>query len=251
MKGLFKTDKGQIRKLNEDYGGVHLNEADQYLTIIADGMGGHKAGEVASQLTHKVFSEAWLIESDIKTAKESEQWLKENIIKANQKIIDYARNDEACQGMGTTVVAAICTNEFITIAHVGDSRGYLLNESGFNQLTDDHSLVNELMKSGEISENEAITHPQKNVLLKALGTKQDINPEIKTIPWEEENRLLLCSDGLSNKINNSELSNIVKKVNTEEEIEEKLIKLANDRGGEDNITVSLIIKESSSKVGDY
>ncbi len=251
MKGLFKTDKGQIRKLNEDFGGVLLNKSGQYLAIIADGMGGHQAGEIASKLTYEVFHDMWVNEEKIMTAEQSEKLLLNNIIKANEKIYEYANQNTECAGMGTTIVVAIGTDEFITIGHVGDSRGYLLNETGFKQLTEDHSLVNELIKSGEINESDAEKHPQKNVLLKALGTDIKVKPTIRTINWEQGNRLLLCSDGLSNKLTGEELANVIKTIKTEKEIEEELIDLANARGGEDNITIALIIKESSEKVGEY
>lgn len=251
MEGFFQTDIGKIRKINEDDGGVHLNQAKQYLAIIADGMGGHQAGEVASELTVKTFSEAWSNESEIMTAHTAEKWIVENVSKANNKIIEYANNNKECNGMGTTIVVAICTNDFITVGHIGDSRAYLSNQSGFKQITEDHSLVNELLKSGEINSKEAKEHPQKNVLLKALGTDSEIKPEIKTINWDINDRLLLCSDGLSNKIVHDELASIVKNIDSEADMNDKLITLANERGGEDNITTALIIKRSSSEVGDY
>lgn len=251
MEGFFKTDKGKIRELNEDNGGIRFNKSNQYLAVIADGMGGHQAGEVASEITLKVFSEAWLVEDEITNAQEAENWLLEYTLKANEKIIEYAKNNQDCIGMGTTIVAAICTDDFITVAHVGDSRGYLSNHYGFKQITEDHSLVNELVKSGEINDDEAKEHPQKNVLLKALGTDDLIKPDIKTINWEIEDRLLLCSDGLSNKITHEELGSLTKEIDEEDDIEDKLINLANIRGGEDNITIALIIKRSSNEVGDY
>lgn len=251
MKALFKTDRGQIRKLNEDFGGVLLNKSGQYLAIIADGMGGHQAGEIASKLTYETFRDLWVKQKNGMTAEQSEKWLLNSINKANEKIYEYANQNTECAGMGTTIVVAIGIDEFITIGHVGDSRGYLLNETGFKQLTEDHSLVNELLKSGEINQSDADKHPQKNVLLKALGTDIKVKPTIKTINWEKGNRLLLCSDGLSNKLSDEELADITKEIKTEKEIKTKLIDLANVRGGEDNITVALIIKESSEEVGEY
>src|SRR5699024_8745316 len=122
--------------------------------------------------------------------------------------------NEECNGMGTTIVVAIVTDEFITVGHVGDSRGYLLNETGFKQITEDHSLVNELIKSGEVNENDAFKHPQKHVLLKALGTEKE------------------------------------KTINIEKVKKKQLIDIVNRRGGEDNITIAIIIKESSVEVGE-
>jgi len=250
IKGFFKTDKGQVRKLNEDYGGIIFNKSNQYMAVIADGMGGHQAGEIASKLAYDHLHTMWSSQEKLKTANESEKWLLNAIIETNKRIYKYANQNEECNGMGTTIVVAIVTDEFITVGHVGDSRGYLLNETGFKQITEDHSLVNELIKSGEVNENDAFKHPQKHVLLKALGTEKEITPTIKTINWEKGNRLLLCSDGLSNKLSNEELAKTVKTINTEKAIKNQLIDLANTRGGEDNITIALIIKESSAEVGE-
>src|SRR5699024_8062125 len=121
-------------KLNEDFGGVLLNKSGQYLAIIADGMGGHQAGEIASKLTYETFRDLWVKQKNGMTAEQSEKWLLNSINKANEKIYEYANQNTECAGMGTTIVVAIGTDEFITIGHVGDSRGYLLNETGFKQL---------------------------------------------------------------------------------------------------------------------
>src|SRR5699024_11014614 len=123
----------------------------------------------------------------------------------------------------TTIVVAIVTDEFITIGHVGDSRGYLLNETGFKQITEDHSLVNELIKSGEVNENDAFKHPQKHVLLKTLGTEKEITPTLKTINRKKGIRLLLCTDMLSNKISNKALAKTIKTINTEKATKNQLI----------------------------
>ena len=247
MEGIFQTDRGQVRKLNEDSGGIHFNKNNQLLALVADGMGGHNAGEVASEVANEIIKKAWAKEKELTKPEQIEKWLHKNIIKANSEIYKYATKNEQYKGMGTTLVVAVCTDEFFSIAHVGDSRGYLLNENGFKQLTDDHSLVNELVKSGEITENDAKEHPRKNVLLKALGTEEEITPEVKTISWEDNNYLLLCSDGLSNKIAQTELASKLKENKSLSEITNNLMLIANQRGGEDNISIALITKAGEEK----
>src|SRR5699024_3862502 len=188
------------------------------MAVIADGMGGHKAGEIASKLAYDHLHTMWLSQEKLMTANESEKWLLNAIIETNKRIYKYANQNEECNGMGTTIVVAIVTDEFITIGHVGDSRGYLLNETGFKEITEDYSSVNELIKYSEDKENDALKHTQKHVLLKALRTKKEITPTLKTINWEKGNRLILCSDGLSNKISNEELAKTIKTINTEKAI---------------------------------
>ncbi|MDP4162048.1 MAG: protein phosphatase, partial [Bacillota bacterium] len=145
-----------------------------------------------------------------------------------------------CDGMGTTIVAAICTDGFATIANIGDSRGYLMNEMGFKQLTEDHSLVNELVRSGQISREDAEHHPRKNVLLRALGTEQSVEMDIRTVMFESGDICLLCSDGLSNKVNETEMNQILADDQTLEQKALSFISLANENGGEDNITLAIV-----------
>src|SRR5699024_2825387 len=184
-------------------------------------------------------------------ANESEKWLLNAIIETNKRIYKYANQNEECNGMGTTIVVAMVTDVFITIGHVGDSRGYLLNETDFKHITEDHSLVNELITTSEVNENDAVKHPKKKILLNALKTEKEITPTLKTINWEKGNRLLLCSDGLSNKIYNEELAKTIKTINTEKAIKNQLIDLANTRCGEDKIKIALILIENSAEVEDY
>ncbi|MBT2654318.1 Stp1/IreP family PP2C-type Ser/Thr phosphatase [Bacillus sp. ISL-18] len=240
MKAVFQTDRGRVRLHNEDAGGVFRNKDGYRLAIVADGMGGHRAGDVASEMTITALKAEWEAANGITRAGDAESWLQEQIKKVNLLLLDHATNNSECDGMGTTIVAAIITDTFATIANIGDSRGYLLNESGFKQITEDHSLVNELVRSGQISREDAEHHPRKNVLLRALGTEKTVEMDIKTIIFEEGDILLLCSDGLSNKVNEAEMMEILQ---NDENLQQKagtLISLANENGGEDNITLAIV-----------
>lgn len=240
MKAVFVTDRGKVRQHNEDSGGIIQNLDGHRLAIVADGMGGHLAGEVASGMTLLELKKQWEIAKGITTADKAEKWLKEQILHVNQLLYDHARSNSECDGMGTTIVAAISTEHFATVANIGDSRCYLLNESGFNQVTVDHSLVNELVRFGQISKEDAEHHPRKNVLLRALGTEEKVEMDIKTIIFEEGDCLLLCSDGLSNKVSEQEMKEILSSDCLHEQKAAKLISLANDYGGEDNISLAIV-----------
>ncbi|MDC3423624.1 Stp1/IreP family PP2C-type Ser/Thr phosphatase [Aquibacillus sp. 3ASR75-11] len=250
MQAYFLTDTGLVRNHNEDAGGVFRNKGDQLLAVIADGMGGHNAGDVASEIATTTIQEKWEKTDFFTTPDEAETWLMETVIEINTSIYQYAQTNEAYQGMGTTIVAAICLDDFVSVANIGDSRCYLSNEQGFKQLTEDHSLVNELFRSGQISKEDAEHHPRKNVLLKALGTEPSIQPDISSIGWEESNTLLLCSDGLSNKFNEPELAETITQFDQLEEIGKQLISVAKGRGGEDNISIALVTYDVSKEEGD-
>ncbi|WP_249869830.1 Stp1/IreP family PP2C-type Ser/Thr phosphatase [Oceanobacillus saliphilus] len=250
MEGHFLTDRGQVRSHNEDSGGIFYNKDNQLIAVIADGMGGHQAGDVASKLATDLIRDKWEPQSGLNTSESLESWLSASISEINQSIYEHSLKNKECKGMGTTVVIAICTDEFVTVAHVGDSRCYISGENGLKQITEDHSLVNELVRTGQITEDDAEQHPRKNVLLKAMGTEQSISEDIKTVEWEKENRLLLCSDGLSNKLNVEELAAFTQKPNPLAQIGQEMIDLANERGGEDNISLILIQHESSSEAGE-
>lgn len=240
MNGYFLTDKGQVRSHNEDAGGIFYNQHNQFLAVVADGMGGHRAGDVASQIATSSIHKKWLEAEKIETPDEAEKWLNEQIQKINKEVFQHAIENEECQGMGTTIVASIGTDEFVSVAHIGDSRCYLANEHGFKQVTEDHSLVNELVRTGQISTQDAEHHPRKNVLLKALGTEEETSVDVRTIGWVEDDKLLLCSDGLSNKVTDDELIEFVKDPLPLEQAAGKLIHFANERGGEDNISLVLV-----------
>ncbi|WP_087972957.1 Stp1/IreP family PP2C-type Ser/Thr phosphatase [Oceanobacillus rekensis] len=250
MEGHFLTDRGQVRNHNEDSGGLFYNKEQQLIAVIADGMGGHQAGDVASRLATELVRDKWQQASQLQTPGAIETWLKAAIVDINQSLYEHSLDNKECKGMGTTIVIAVCTKEFITIAHVGDSRCYLLNDNGFNQITEDHSLVNELVRSGQITEVDAEQHPRKNILLKAIGTEQQVSEDVMTVDWEKGNRLLLCSDGLSNKLNDTELASFTQESNDLKEIGQGMINLANERGGEDNISLILIQHDSSAVVGE-
>ena len=240
MRTIFRTDRGKVRQHNEDNGGIFINSEGVHLAIVADGMGGHRAGDVASTMTIDMLKESWQQSSHIETANDADEWLRIHITKVNEALFKHAEENSECQGMGTTIVAAICTEKFSTIANIGDSRCYLFNESGFKQVTEDHSLVNELVRTGQITKEDAENHPRKNVLLRALGTEIKVEMDISTIIFEEDDILLLCSDGLSNKLSEQEMVDIIYNEQPFEEKADSFIQLANDNGGEDNITLVLI-----------
>jgi PPM family protein phosphatase len=240
MGAVFMTDRGKVRQHNEDSGGVFYNGHGSRLAVVADGMGGHRAGDVASTMAIKQLQEYWERSGQIGTPDEAQKWMMEQVSKINERLYEHSNHHEECKGMGTTLVAVICTDTFCTIGHIGDSRCYILNENGFSQLTEDHSLVNELVRSGQISREDAEHHPRKNILLRALGTAAQVAVDVKSIEIEQGDLLLLCSDGLSNKVSDEKLKEILLADSALNEKGERLIHLANELGGEDNITVIIV-----------
>lgn len=250
MKAQFLTDRGLVRGHNEDSGGIYYNSSGDILAIIADGMGGHQAGDVASQMAVSIMQEHWNEHNEFNSPEEVEEWLVKILKHVNTAIYDQALSHDEYAGMGTTIVVTISTNEFVTIAHIGDSRCYLYNESGFQQMTEDHSLVSELVRSGQISPEDAVHHPRKNIVLKALGTEESVSADVQSLSWEQGNKILLCSDGLTDKVSNDELGEYVKSTNSLKDTAQTLIDLANERGGEDNISLIIISHEAAEKVGE-
>lgn len=246
MNGIFLTHCGQVRGHNEDAGGIFKNKDGQLIAIIADGMGGHLAGDVASMLAIENMKTKWE-ETDRKTDKQHiESWLQEVITDTNSQIYQKSKENSNLEGMGTTLVAAVISRDFVTIAHVGDSRCYLADQEKLQQVTEDHSFVNELVKRGEISEDDAEVHPRKNIILRALGSEPEVETDIKTISWSPGNCLLLCSDGLSDKVNQQELEQFILTDREISQIGNELIDVANERGGEDNISLILMTYDGSN-----
>ena len=226
-----KTDKGLIRENNED---AFYVDAKKGIFIVADGMGGHSAGEVASQMAVEEIKKYLNTEEN-----KFSQILKQAIIEANKAIYEKAEEDPNLEGMGTTIVVAIVNNKNLHIAHVGDSRAYILTKEGLKQITEDHSLINEWVKEGKITLDEARFHPMRNVITRALGVEKEVEVEINTIPYQGE-PILLCTDGLTDMLEDKEIEEIIKNNPDPEQACEALIKEANEKGGKDNVTVILI-----------
>lgn len=250
MEARFLTDIGQVRSHNEDSGGIFYNADGQMLVVVADGVGGHKAGDVASQTTTKYLQQEWESNKGFSTPQKIEDWINETAEKANEAVYHKAKGNMDLEGMGTTLVLAVCLDELITVGHIGDSRCYIYKNDELKQITEDHSLVNELIRLGQISAADAAFHPRKNVVLRALGTEETVACDIQTMGWEKGNKLLLCSDGLTDKVNNEELKDFLSRSEQLSTVGEQLIDLANERGGEDNISLAIIDHDASSRAGE-
>jgi protein phosphatase len=212
--------------------------------IVADGMGGHRAGEVASSMVVTHLGSRFTELSTIGTKIDAVNWLKENIDEINSNIIKYGEENPDSHGLGTTVVLALLTSEFLIFVNIGDSSGYVLKDKKLHKITKEHTLVNFLVETGELTKEEAINHPKKNVLLKALGAADKQELDIFEVDPHVD-AIMLCSDGLTNMLSKDQ----IEKVLTEEDIneEEKLIKLikkCNVRGGNDNISIAYLVKEN-------
>lgn len=238
---VLESDTGKKRKINEDRVAVLKRPEGMLLALVADGMGGHNAGDVASQLTVDTLGKLFLEESadSFVTIDQKKSWLALNVQNVNRLVYDYAGENPGCKGMGTTLIAALIEAGDCVMCHIGDSRAYVVNGS-IEQLTRDHSYVNVLVDSGEISEEEAEDHPKKNWIIKALGTDPVIDGEILQFSTENLSYMLICSDGLSNKITKEELSSIILSNAPLTQKGAEMVKLANDMGGEDNISFVLL-----------
>ncbi|WP_349410453.1 Stp1/IreP family PP2C-type Ser/Thr phosphatase [Pseudalkalibacillus sp. SCS-8] len=247
MKAFFQTDQGKVRSLNEDSGAVIPISASDVFAVVADGMGGHKAGDVASQMAVNYVKEH--LDTYINDHEDTKGIIHSLIEDANQDIFTYAQDHPDCYGMGTTIVLLRATEDEIHIGHVGDSRCYKVTQNSIEQLTDDHTLVNELVKSGQITSEEAEYHPRKHVVLRALGTDPKVEIDNLKYTWEKGEYILLCSDGLSNKVT---AESFVKVINQDVSLEDKvarLITMANEAGGEDNITLILVYNDVETEEG--
>ena len=234
----IRTDTGRIRENNQD--AYYLpSEKSKPLFIIADGMGGHKAGEIASNLAIHIISQKF--NDFLNRGNINKNNIKNNIVEsfneANDKIYKKASKEEDCSGMGTTVVLAYISDENLYIGHVGDSRAYSLYEDKLLQITEDHSLVEELIKNGSISKEEAKTHPQRNIITRAVGTSKDIDVDILVLPKDTIEILLLCTDGLTSMLDDNEIKDILLKGESMQVACDELIRCSNEKGGYDNITV--------------
>lgn len=244
LKVIVMSDKGNIRINNEDIG-LFFRIADDNdkgsLLIVADGMGGHQAGEVASKMATDIVVEKYFYNS---SSSSIEKNLAIAFSSANRSIFELASSSKRYKGMGTTCTAIIVLDSRLYYAHVGDSRAYIIKKNGIRQITQDHTYVNELIRTGEISKTEAATHPKRNVLTNAMGTKADlqVDSSMDTEPFEESDRLLLCSDGLYEYLTDEEMASILS-TNSIMEAANIMIAEAKNRGGHDNITV--IIAEKS------
>ncbi|MBO7748333.1 Stp1/IreP family PP2C-type Ser/Thr phosphatase [Paenibacillus sp. MWE-103] len=241
MKTALRSDIGRIRLVNEDRGWSEILEPGFVVAIVADGMGGHQAGDVASRLAVDTFREALQGSTAALSTEERRTLMSQAILQANEVVFDTASNNEQYHNMGTTVVAALLSDDRAVIGHIGDSRAYQWREGKLKQLTEDHTLVNELVKSGQITPEEAEHHPRRNVLTRALGTDEQVEVDIRDIAWEKDDILLLCSDGLSNMIGAAEMAETLAEDGLDlNQKADRLVQLALQAGGDDNITVALL-----------
>ena len=234
MVGLV-SDVGLRRKLNED-SACYLERADFKIYVVADGMGGHNAGEVAS----KMAAEQIVQYIDENYSLECEETLISNAIKAaNEDIYKFSKTNDKLNGMGTTVTAALVTPKFIYIANVGDSCCMAFKNGELKKITKDHSLVQELLDSGTISEVEAVNHPKKNIITRALGTCIHVEVDVFRLDINQYNLFILCSVGFTNEVTKEDILKIIDNENNYISIANNLVDLAKEKGGRDNITVLL------------
>ena len=223
------TDIGMHRKINED--NYYVNESDTFpYAVVADGMGGHQAGEVASMM---VDTELDYVEAG--------EVIRQAFISANSIIYNYAKNHYKVMGMGTTATLAMIYQNKIITAHVGDSRAYMIGDK-IKQITKDHSYVQELVSRGEISPEMAKNHPKKNYITRAMGAEDTVKVDISIKPYNGET-LVLCSDGLTNFVEDDEIRTYIKNKSNLQKSAEELVALANERGGGDNITIVALERE--------
>ncbi|WP_027963142.1 Stp1/IreP family PP2C-type Ser/Thr phosphatase [Halalkalibacillus halophilus] len=250
MHAVFRTDQGKVRKANEDYGGVFHNQSNQLLAVVADGMGGHNSGDVASKLAVEGLQQMWENSTSFTDVILAKEWLENAFAKVNETILTYSKNNQECSGMGTTLLAMIVIDRFVVVSHIGDSRLYYITDETIEQITEDHSFVNELVLQGQITKEEAEEHPRKNILTRAIGTDQTIKVDTTTFVWQTGAVCVLCTDGLTNKLSDSDLLSTYQNFETDEEKVQNLLYQANHRGGEDNITVALVNFASEENEGD-
>ena len=239
MESYFLTDTGRVREHNEDSVTILKNINGEYLLAVADGMGGHKAGEVASSMAINHLTKEFDLLDSIGDKKEAIKWIRKQVEDINNEIFAYTNENEKSKGMGTTLVLALYTKDYLLFGNIGDSSGFVLKNNELFKITKDHTLVNLLVKNGELTEEEAKNHPKKNILMRALGANNPIEVDIFLVE-EEVDGIFLCSDGLTTMLNKEQIEKVLSQNNSLEENIIKLIRKANVRGGLDNISIACL-----------
>ena len=244
MESYFLTDTGKVREHNEDSVTILKNKKDEYLLAVADGMGGHKAGEVASSMAIKHLTESFNSLDSMGDKKTCVEWIRTNVNKINDEIFEYTKNHPESKGMGSTLVMAIYTKDYLLFANIGDSSGFVIKKDELFKITKDHTLVNMLVKNGELTESQAANHPKKNILMRALGANNPIEVDIFSVE-EEVSGIVLSSDGLTSMLTKTQIERVL--ANKELSLSEKVIRLirkSNIRGGLDNISIACLMMGS-------
>lgn len=240
MEIFALSDKGRVRRNNEDSFEVGVFDDGSAWAVVCDGMGGASGGTVASKMCTATVSEHIKRGYREKCSSSSlKNLLCSAVISSNAEVYGAAQEREVLRGMGTTVVAAVITREIAVIAHAGDSRAYLLRDRELSQLTKDHSMVRYLVDIGQISEEEALRHPDKNIITRAVGAEKDINVDIDIVDLNKGDIILICTDGLTNFVSDSDIAEICAECEHLNELPKRLVNAANSGGGRDNITVAV------------
>lgn len=247
MESFYLTDAGKVRDHNEDSVIITKNEYKEYLMAIADGMGGHSAGEVASSIAitylGKHFNETFKNMTKI----DAVNWIRDCVNEINSLIFQHEKTHPESKGMGTTLVLAIVTKEYILFGNIGDSSGFVMKDDKLHKVTYDHTLVNLLVSAGELTKEEASVHPKKNVLMKALGASIRVDVDIFDCDMGVS-EIILSSDGLTNMLDKEQIEKVLLEDMTIEEKVTKLIQKANNRGGTDNISVAYLTRDMEGEV---
>lgn len=240
MKAYYKTDSGRVRSHNEDSVTILKNPSGEYLLIVADGMGGHRKGEVASSIVVSKLGKRFNETPSIGTKLDAVNWLNDNISEINAEILQYGEHNIDSKGLGTTVVVALLTHEYLIFGNLGDSVGYVIKNNKLHRVTKPHTLVNLLIEAGNLTEDEAKMHPKKNILMKALGVTEKAELDIFDVDYESD-AIMLCSDGLTSMLTDDQIEKVL--IDPELDEEEKvecLIKKCNINGGNDNISIAYL-----------
>lgn len=245
MEYFSITDPGKVRERNEDAVAICENGTGEKLLIVADGMGGHKNGEVASHLALGHITNRFKNISSVGNKEDAINWIQTTVSEANVEIFKYVTSHPESEGMGTTIVLSILTPSFLLIGNIGDSSGYVYKNKKLHKITIDHTLVNLLVKSGELTEEEAKNHPKKNVLMKALGSSTNVEMDIFNVELGVDG-IFLCSDGLTNMLDDNQITKVLNESGVLQEKLEKLVFKANNRGGNDNISIAYLTKEDNN-----
>lgn len=248
VKTFYLTDAGKVRAHNEDSVTILKNKNNEYLLMVADGMGGHRKGEVASSIALTHLGKRFTDSASIGTKLDAVNWLNDNVNELNKKIIDYTKENEDSVGMGSTLVVAILTNDFLIFGNIGDSSGYVLKNGKLHKVTKDHTLVNLLVQAGNLTEEEAKFHPKKNVLMRALGATEKCDIDIFDVDIHNDG-VMLCSDGLTSMMSDEQIENVLSdpELSVEAKVQ-RLVNKCNARGGNDNISIAYLEKEKGDIV---